>query len=114
MVVGRLDAVGVGEGPERRPVLQEVLGEEAVVLRLGALARGLLEQRSEFYFELPDPLVQAGAVAVLAVVVPGFEQPPGDLEAGLAELFCAASPSLWAVKSLIRCDQQSWRCSGSR
>ena len=44
VVVGWLDAVGVGEGPERRPVFEQVVGEEAVVLGLGALADGLLEQ----------------------------------------------------------------------
>ena len=35
VVVGRLDAVGDGEGPERRPALEQVVGEESVALRLG-------------------------------------------------------------------------------
>src|SRR5437870_11738646 len=61
--VGRLDALDLGEGPQRRPALEQVLGEEAVVLRLGALARGLLEQRPQLLLERGDPLQQAGAVA---------------------------------------------------
>jgi len=58
-----------------------------VVLGLGALARRLFEQRFELGLERRDLLEQAGAVAVLPVVLPGLEEPLGDREACLAELF---------------------------
>src|SRR5713226_8853539 len=47
VVVGRFDAVGVGEGPEGGPALEEVAREVAVVLGARAFAGGVLEQRSE-------------------------------------------------------------------
>lgn len=43
-VVGRLDPVDGDEGPERRPDLQEFVGEDAVVAGARAFASGLLEQ----------------------------------------------------------------------
>jgi hypothetical protein len=43
LVVGWLDAVGVAEGPEGGPAFEQVAGELALVLRLGALAGGVLE-----------------------------------------------------------------------
>jgi hypothetical protein len=92
VVVGRLDAVDEGEGRERRPALEQVGGEQAVILRLGALARRLLEQRSEFVLERADLFDQAGAVAVLSVLVPGGERSGCDLQAGLAELFLGGEP----------------------
>ena len=42
VVVGRLDAIGVGESPECGPALEEVLGELAVVLRSRAFPGGFL------------------------------------------------------------------------
>jgi hypothetical protein len=71
VVVGRLDAVGVGEGPQRRPALEEALGEEAVVPRSRALAGGVLEQRAEPVLERRDLSLEPGAVAVGLVGAPG-------------------------------------------
>jgi hypothetical protein len=85
-----------------------------VILRLGALACRQLEQRSEFVLERADLFDQAGAVAVLSVLVPGGERSGCDLQAGLAELFLGGESWLWALKSRTRCAQQSWRCSGLR
>src|SRR5450756_91741 len=51
-----------------------------------ALARRLLEQRSELLLERAEALAEAGAVSVPAALVPGGEQPLRDLEAGRAEL----------------------------
>src|SRR5450756_2010550 len=86
VVVGGLDAGDAGEGPQRRPALEQVLGEGAVAAVAGALARRLLEQRPQLLFERRDPLDQAGAVGVPAALIPGDEQPSGDLQAGRAEL----------------------------
>jgi hypothetical protein len=46
MVVGRFDAVGVGEGRGGGPALEEVAGEVAVVLGARAPPGGVLEQGS--------------------------------------------------------------------
>ena len=51
-----------------------------------ALARRLLEQRSELLLERAEALAEAGAVSVPAALLPGGEQPFGDLKAGRAEL----------------------------
>jgi len=92
VVVGRLDALDGGEGPQCRPALEQVGGEQAVVLRLRALARGVFEERPELFLERADPLEQAGVVAFVPVLVPGREQPPCDREAGLAELLLSGEP----------------------
>src|SRR5450756_1195957 len=57
-----------------------------------ALARRLLEQRPELLLERAEALAEAGAVSVPAALVPGGEQPSGDLEAGRAELLLGAEP----------------------
>src|SRR5665647_3037606 len=90
VVVGRLDAGHAGEAPQRRPALQEVLGEGAVAAVTGALSRRLLEQRAELLLERVDTLKQARAVSVRAELCPGCEQPCGDPKAGGAELLLGA------------------------
>src|SRR5450756_744242 len=90
VVVGRLDAGDTGEAPQRRPALEQVLGEGAVVPRLRALTRRLLEQRPELLLERADALAEAGAVSVPAALVPGGEQPPRDPKPGRAELLLGA------------------------
>src|SRR5665647_2302003 len=57
-----------------------------------ALARRLLEQRPELLLERAEALAEAGAVSVPAALVPGGEQPCGDLEADRAELLLGAEP----------------------
>src|SRR5450756_1920981 len=73
VVVGRLDAGHAGEGPQRRPALQQVLGEAAVAAVAGALARRLLEQRPELLLEQADALKQAVTVSVSSELSPGGE-----------------------------------------
>src|SRR5450756_1516398 len=51
-----------------------------------ALARRLLEQRSELLLERAEALAEAVAVTVSSELSPGGEQPCGDLQAGRAEL----------------------------
>ena len=55
-----------------------------------ALARRLLEQRSELLLERAEALAEAGAVSVPAALVPGPEQPLRDLKAGRAEVLLGA------------------------
>src|SRR5713226_3385139 len=86
-VVGRLDARGVGEGPERGPAFEEVLRELPVVLGSRALASRVLEERAELVLERRGSGLELVAVAVLLVGVPGGEEVVGDLEAVVAELF---------------------------
>src|SRR5450756_498409 len=90
VVVGGLDAGDAGEGPQRRPALEQVLGEGAVAAVAGALARRLLEQRPELCLERADALAEARAVGVPAALLPGGEQPFGDLKAGHAEVLLGA------------------------
>jgi len=94
MVVGGLDAVDLAEGPKRRPELEQVLGEGAVAATPGAPLRRLLEQRPELLFERRDLLGKAGAVGVPAALIPGGEQPSGDLQAGRAELLLGGGEAL--------------------
>ena len=54
VVVGRLDVVDDGEGPQGGPAFEQVVCELAVVLGLGALARRSLEQRLELGLERRD------------------------------------------------------------
>jgi hypothetical protein len=64
VVVGRLDSVSVGEGPERGPAVEEVPGELPVVLGSRALARCVFEDRAELDLEwrdLTQPLRKLGA-----------------------------------------------------
>src|SRR5450759_4932444 len=53
-VVGRLDAVELAEGPQRRPQREQVLGEGAGVPVTGALARVGLEQPPQLALEGSD------------------------------------------------------------
>lgn len=74
MVVGGLDAVGADEGPQRRPALEQALGEQPVVLRPRALPGRVLEQRSELVLERGDLRLQPGPVAVLLVALPAGKE----------------------------------------
>src|SRR5450759_1786344 len=91
-VVGRLDAGHAGEAPQRRPALEQVLGEGAVAAVTGALARRLLEQCPKLLLERADALKQAVAVSVPAELSPGGEQPLRDPKPGRAELLLGAEP----------------------
>src|SRR5207249_9766353 len=81
VVVGRFDAVGVGECPECGPALEQVARVVAVVLGARALAGGVLKQGSELCLERRDLRLQSGAAAVLLVGVPGGEEVVCDYEA---------------------------------
>src|SRR5450830_1045349 len=92
VIVGRLDAGDAGEGPQRRPALEQVVGEGAVAAVARRFARRLLEQRPELLLERADALAEAGAVSVPAALVPGGEQPLRDPKPGRAELLLGAEP----------------------
>jgi hypothetical protein len=82
-VVGRFDAVGVGEGPMGGPVLEQVVGEEAVVLRFRALSHearsGLPKDRRADKAERPTAVGfrfgVEGLRGVYVHVVPGLRSP---------------------------------------
>src|SRR2546425_3925029 len=82
-----LDAVGVDEGPERGPAVEEVLGELPVVLGSRALAIRVLEQRAELVLKRRGLSLETSPVAVLLVDVPGGEEVVCDPEAAVSELF---------------------------
>jgi hypothetical protein len=84
-VVGWLDVVGAGERPERRPDLEQLVGEDAVVAGVGALACGLFEQGAELVLDRFELVGEAARVVVLLEVVPGRERARGERQAGLAE-----------------------------
>jgi hypothetical protein len=71
--VRRLDVGNVGERPQRRPELQEVLRERAHV-PLPLSRRAPLEQRPHLLLDHLDPLLERGAVAVVLELV-GCENP---------------------------------------
>src|SRR5438552_2921926 len=83
-VVGRLHVGNVGERPECRPELQEVLRERAHV-PLPLAGRAPLEQRPHLRFDRRDALSERVAVAVLLELLPSLEDVPGDLESVEAE-----------------------------
>jgi len=87
VVVGWLDAVCVGEGPEAGPAFEEVAGERAVVPGSRAFPVGALEEGAEGVLQEQGSGLELAAVAVFLVGVPGGEEFACDLEAGLAELF---------------------------
>src|SRR5439155_20589239 len=86
VVVGWLDAVGVGEGPECGPAVEEVVGELAVVLRPRAFPGGVLEELAEFLLERRGLRLQPGPVGVCLVAGPGGEELARDAQALVAEL----------------------------
>lgn len=61
-VGGRLDPVGVGEGPERGPDREQVVGELVVPAGAPALGAGVLEQLSEFGLDLGELSLESAAV----------------------------------------------------
>jgi hypothetical protein len=114
MVVGRLDAVDLGEGPQRRPELEQVLGESAVAAVAGTLARRSFEQRPELRLERSDALDQAGAVAIAGKLLPRAEQLLGDPQAGQTELLLGSEP--WGTdtrscRALVLVDQSTEKVS---
>jgi hypothetical protein len=73
-VVGRLDPLDRGEGLERGPDLEQVIGEAPVPASAAALRAGVLEQRSEFSLDREDLGGEPVAVVVLVLVgAPGCE-----------------------------------------
>src|SRR5439155_15003769 len=87
VVIGRLDAVGVGECPACGPAVEEVLGELPVVFRSRALAGRVLEHRAELVLERRGLGLESGPVAILVVAVPGGEEVVCDYEAAVSEFF---------------------------
>ena len=76
-----------GERPERRPDLEQVVGEAAVVLVLRGLPCGVVDECVEFGLDWLDLAFEPGAVVVFAEAVPGVEEQACESEAVLAEGF---------------------------
>ena len=91
-VVGRLDAVDLAEGPQRRPDFEQVAGEPAGALVRGGLAGVAVEEWFQLGLQRGDPLAQLGAVAVCLEVVPGLKEARRDLESCLAEALLGLEP----------------------
>ena len=73
-VVGRFDAVDGGEGPERGPDLEQVVGELAVPAVAPALRAGVFEQLPQLGLDRGDLGLESLAVVVLVLVgAPGGE-----------------------------------------
>jgi hypothetical protein len=92
VVVGWLDVVGVAEGREGGRAFEQVVGEEAVVRRFGALAGRVLEQRAERVLEWRGLGLEPVTVGVLLVAVARLEEGCGDRESCLAELLLCSEP----------------------
>ena len=73
-VVGRLDPVEDGEGPERGPDLEQVVGELAVPAVAPILRRGVLEQLPQLGLDRLNLGLESLAVVVFVLVgAPGGE-----------------------------------------
>ena len=90
-IVGGLDAVQDGEGPQGGPDLEQVVGELAVPAGPPALRAGCLEQASEFGLDRGDLGLELVAVVVLVLVgAPGGEHLVGERDALFSEGFLFA------------------------
>jgi hypothetical protein len=98
-VVGRFDR-GVGdERPQRRPDLEQIVGEASVVASALALAAGVFEQPSELLLDRLKVGRQASAVLVLVLLgAPRAEHAAGEREALLAEALVLGEPFAVAAK----------------
>src|SRR5450759_5252008 len=84
--------------------------------RLRALLRAASSrERPELLLERAAALAEAGAVSVPAALVPGGEQPGGNLEAGGAELLLGAEPlAVGAEVARLMRGEHSCRRSAAR
>ena len=95
LLVG-LDALDGHERPERRPDLEQVVGEAPVQAGAFALACGVLEQFAQLGLDRRHLGREPGAVLVLTERAPDRKQPLGEHDARLRRrAFCSASPSEW-------------------
>jgi hypothetical protein len=78
-VVGRLDIVELGERPQRRPELEQVL-RECPHVALPLPGRAPHEQRPHLRLDRGDALLERLAIAVLLELLPSVEDIPGDLQ----------------------------------
>jgi hypothetical protein len=86
MVVGRLDAVVIGERPERRPDLEQVARQAAGVLVARRLAAVGAQDRLEFAAQRADAPLELWAIAGVLVDLPRPEELLADPQAVLGEL----------------------------
>src|ERR1019366_4303269 len=91
-IVRGLDPLGRHERPQRRPDLQEVVGEAAVQTGALALARGLLEQHAELTLDRRHLAGEPGTVLVLIKGVPRVEQASCERKAPFSELLLQRKP----------------------
>src|SRR5207249_7565459 len=81
-----LDALVVGEGPQRGPELEQVARQSACALVARRLAGVGAQQRLELATQRPDAALELVALAGVLEDLPGPEQLLADLQGGLAEL----------------------------
>src|SRR5687768_13475335 len=86
VVVGRLHAAAVGEGPQRRPGLERVARQPARVLVARRLARVAAQDRLELTAQQPNAATELAPLAGVLVDLPGPEQLRADPKARLSEL----------------------------
>jgi hypothetical protein len=84
--------VVVGEGPQRRPDLEQVARHPAAVLVARRLARGGAQDRLKLAPQCADAPLELGAVAGVLVDLPAPEQLLADFETVLGELLLGAEP----------------------
>jgi hypothetical protein len=86
VVVGRLDAVVVGERPQRGPDLQDVAREASALAVAGLLAGVLWQDRLEFAPQRADSALEPAAIAGVLEDLPCPEHLVADPQAVFAEL----------------------------
>src|SRR5215211_2477690 len=89
-VVGRFHSLDLGEGPKRRPELEQVAGEGAEVAVADALFAVRLEQRPQAALGGSDLALETVAIPVGREGFPRAEQLAADLQARLAEALLIA------------------------
>src|ERR1044072_3375259 len=87
VVVGRLHAVDLVEGPQRGPEVKQVACEASTAEVACALAGVAGEERLQIAAQLAGTALEVGAVAGVLVDLPGPEQLLADPEARFAEVF---------------------------
>src|SRR3954447_23149727 len=91
VVVGGLHGGVSGEGPQRRPDLEQVAREAPALAVAGVLAGVPADDRLQFALQRADAALELAAVAGVLVDLPGPEELVAEPQAVLAELFLGAA-----------------------
>jgi hypothetical protein len=90
VIVGRLDAAFLAEGPEGGPDLEQVACQTAAAFVARRFAGVGAQDRLELSTEQPDPAFEFFGFPGVLVDLPTPEQLIADAESGLAELTLGA------------------------